>query len=106
MCLSASGHPEPASEVALQYKRLLMLELFFRAAKSLLHTRPIYHQWGATIRGHVFASFLALVLVHEMKRRLAEKGYAAEWNDIKHDLASLSQVEVRQGDQTWLLRTP
>ena len=54
----------------------------------------------------MFVSFLALVLVDEMRRRLAEKGYAAEWNDVKHDLMSLSQVEVLQGDQTYLLRTP
>lgn len=96
----------PAQEVAVQYKRLLMVEQFFRAATSLLHTRPIYHQWDATIRGHVFVSFLALVLVDEMKRRLGTRGCALEWNDIKHDLAALSEVGVRQGDQTFLLRTP
>jgi hypothetical protein len=96
----------PAQEVAVQYKRLLMVEQFFRAAKSLLHTRPIYHQWDATIRGHVFVSFLALVLVDEMKRRLADRGCTLEWNAVKHDLESLSQVEVLQGDQTYLLRTP
>jgi len=95
-----------AEEVGVQYKRLLMVEQFFRAAKSLLHTRPIFHQWDATIQGHVFSSFLALVLVDEMKRRLGARGWVLEWNDIKHDLMSLSQVQVRQGDQTYLLRTP
>ena len=34
----------PTSEVALQYKRLLMVEQLFRAAKSVLESRPIYHQ--------------------------------------------------------------
>jgi len=42
----------PADEVAVQYKRLLLVEQFFRATKSLLATRPIFHQWdvlsGAT----------------------------------------------------------
>ena len=42
----------PAAEVAVQYKRLLLVEQFFRATKSLLATRPIFHQWdvlsGAT----------------------------------------------------------
>ena len=33
----------PADEVALQYKRLLMVESFFRAVKSMLESRPIYH---------------------------------------------------------------
>ena len=54
----------------------------------------------------MFSSFLALVLVDEMKRRLGARGWVLEWNDIKHDLRSLSQVQVRQGDQTYLLRTP
>lgn len=34
----------PASEVAVQYKRLLLVEQFLRAAKSMLTSRPIYHQ--------------------------------------------------------------
>ena len=55
-----------AAEVAVQYKRLLLVEPCFRAAKSLLETRPIFHQWDTTIAGHVFCSFLALVLVDEL----------------------------------------
>ena len=96
----------PADEVAVQYKRLLMVEQFFRAAKSLLHTRPVFHQWDATIKGHVFCSFLALVLVDEMKRRLAARGWDLEWNDIRHDLEALAEVEVREGEENYLLRTP
>lgn len=33
----------PADEVAIQYKRLLLVEQFFRTAKTLLDTRPIFH---------------------------------------------------------------
>ena len=64
----------PAAEVALQYKRLLLVEEFFRAAKSLLETRPIFHKFESTIRGHIFVSFLALLLLHELKERLKRKG--------------------------------
>ncbi len=96
----------PAGEVAMQYKRLLMVEQFFRAAKSLLHTRPIFHQWDATIQGHVFCSFLALLLVDEVKRRLSARGWDLEWKDIRQDLRALSQVEVREGENRYLLRTP
>jgi hypothetical protein len=95
-----------AGEVAVQYKRLLMVEQFFRSAKSMLSTRPVFHQWDATIRGHVFCSFLALVLVDEMKRRLAARGWHLEWNDIRYDLEALTEVEVRDGGDTYLLRTP
>jgi transposase len=95
-----------ADEIAVQYKRLLLVEQFFRNAKSLLHTRPVFHQWDATIRGHVFCSFLALVLFDELKRRARERGWNPEWNDIRHDLQSLNEVEVREASNTYLLRTP
>ena len=94
-----------AEEVAVQYKRLLMVEQFFRAAKSVLDTRPIFHKWDATIRGHVFCSFLALVLVDELERRLQERGWRLEWEAIRQDLEALAQVEVREGEQWYLLRT-
>ena len=96
----------PANEIAVQYKRLLMVEQFFRAAKSALDTRPVFHQWDATIKGHVFCSFLALVLMHGLKLRLKERGWELEWNDIRRDLQSLAEVEVMQGMQTYHLRTP
>src|SRR5512144_2299925 len=51
-----------SAEVALQYKQLWMVEHWFRSCKSLLQTRPIYHRRDETIRGHVFCSFLSLVL--------------------------------------------
>ncbi len=95
----------PAAEVAVQYKRLLLVEQFFRAAKSLLDTRPIFHQWDATIQGHVFCSFLALVLLDELQRRLAQRGWQVEWADLRRDLLALAEVEVRDGEHWYLLRT-
>ncbi len=95
----------PAVEVAVQYKRLLLVEQFFRAAKSLVDTRPIFHQWDATIKGHVFCSFLALVLLDELKRRLSQRGWQLEWADIRRDLAALLEIEVRQGEDWYYLRT-
>lgn len=95
----------PAEEVALQYKQLLLVEQFFRTAKTLLQTRPIFHQWDATIRGHVFSSFLALVLFDELRRRLATRDLHLEWSDIQRDLSALSEVEVSDGEQWYLLRS-
>jgi hypothetical protein len=95
----------PAAEVAVQYKRLYQVEQLFRAAKSLVDTRPIFHQWDATIKGHVFCSFLALVLLDELKRRLSQRGWQLEWADIRRDLAALMEIEVRQGQDWYYLRT-
>ena len=94
-----------AGEVALQYKRLLLVEHFFRAVKSTFDTRPIFHQWDATIKGHVFCSFLALLLHYELQQRLKAHDCKFEWGDIRRDLESLSEVEVREGEQWYNLRT-
>ncbi len=72
--------------VALTYKHLWMVEAIFRSMKSLLESRPIYHQTDAAIRGHVFCSFLALVLQQELERRLETHGWTLEWPDIIRDL--------------------
>ena len=41
--------------------------------KSILETRPIYHQCDETIRGHVFCSFLALLLRRALEQLGREK---------------------------------
>jgi hypothetical protein len=94
----------PAAEVALQFKRLWQVEHWFRACKSLLETRPIYHQRDATIRGHVFCSFLALLLRYELQSRLAA-GAVVEWADVLADLDSLESIDVVQDGKRFRLRT-
>jgi len=82
-------------EVAFQYKQLWMVEQAFRAVKSVLETRPIYHKCDDTIRGHVFCSFLALLLMKELLSRLETDGKNYEWDDIKRDLTALRELELR-----------
>jgi hypothetical protein len=94
-----------SGEVALQYKRLWMVEHWFRSCKSLLQTRPIYHKCDETIRGHVFCSFLALVLRQELQDRLEKRGHELEWGDVIGDLDRLQLVEVVQDGKRFLLRS-
>ena len=94
-----------AAEVALQYKQLAMVERWFRSCKTLLQTRPIYHKCDETIRGHVFCSFLALVLRQELQARLEERGHELEWADVIADLDRLQLVEVEQDGKRFLLRS-
>jgi hypothetical protein len=94
-----------SAEVALQYKQLWMVEQWFRSCKTLLQTRPIYHRCDETIRGHVFCSFLALVLRQELQARLEERGHDPEWADVICDLDRLQMVEVEQDGKRFLLRT-
>ncbi len=93
------------AEVALKYKQLWMVESIFRSAKSLLETRPIYHKVDDTIRGHVFCSFLALVLRKELETRLEKQGQKLEWADINRDLRALQEVEVEMNGKEIYLRT-
>ncbi len=91
-------------EVALQYKRLWDVEDLFRTAKTLIETRPIYHKVDDTIRGHVFCSFLALVLKKELMDRLGKKGQKLEWARIITDLEALDETEVIHQGKRFVLR--
>lgn len=95
----------PAEMVALKYKELWMVEQAFRDIKSILETRPIYHQNDASIRDHVFCSFLALVLRKELKNRLEKAGCSFEWADIKQDLESLQDVTLEEQGKRFAIRT-
>ena len=94
-----------AEQVALKYKELWQVEQVFRDVKSVLETRPVFHQKDQNIRGHVFCSFLALVLRKELDRRLDESGHHFEWADIKQDLKALQEVEVEDSGKALALRT-
>ena len=83
-----------APEVAVKYKQLWVVEDIFRSMKSLLETRPIFHKRDETIRGHVFCTFLALVLRKELQDRLERKGWTPEWADVTRDLDQLQEVEI------------
>jgi hypothetical protein len=93
-------------QVVLRYRDRWMVEDIFRTAKSLLATRPIFHKYDETIRGHVFCSFLALVLRKELEDRLAAAGHNFEWADIVQDLERLSETEIEQDGKVYWLRNP
>jgi hypothetical protein len=93
------------ADVALKYKDLWRVEAIFRTMKSLLETRPIYHHLDETIRGHVFCSFLALVLRKALEDRLHDRGETLEWADVLRSLDGLEEIEVTQNSKRFLLRT-
>lgn len=94
-----------AVETALRYKQLWMVEQLFRTAKSLLDTRPIFHKTDATICGHVFCSFLALVLRDELFRRMDRAGVSAEWGDILRDLNALTETTITSNGKRFVVRS-
>jgi hypothetical protein len=95
-----------ALQVVLRYRNLLAVEQGFLAAKTLLATRPIFHRTDAAIRGHIFCTFLALVLRKELMDRLTARRIAVpEWRQVVDDLAELSEIVVEQDGRRALLRT-
>jgi hypothetical protein len=92
--------------VMLRYRDLLVVEQLFRSEKALLATRPIYHQTDAAICGHVFCSFLAVVLRKELEERLAAARLKPEWRELLADLDRLQEIEVEQDGKQFILRTP
>jgi transposase len=92
-------------QVALKYKEFWQVEQVFRDVKSVLETGPIFHQKDETIRGHVFCSFLALVLRKELDRRLEKEGHSLEWSDIKQDLKSLQEITIEDNGKCLSIRS-
>ena len=92
-------------ETMLCYKHLWTVEQTFRTAKHLLATRPIFHKLDETIRGHVFCSFLALVLKKALDDRIAAVGRAGSWPEISADLDSLTETEIEHDGKRFVARS-
>jgi len=92
-------------EAMLCYKQLWTVEQTFRTAKHLFATRPIFHKLDETIRGHVFASFLALVLKKALEDRIAALGRSGSWPEILADLDSLSETEIDYDGKRFVVRS-
>jgi len=114
----------PAGEVAEAYKQLTWIERLWRELKDVMEVRPIYHhQKKENVKGHIFASFLALYLSARLRRRLEEsrqnehpeeapqdQGVAPArlpipWEKLLEDLSQVRAITVRLDDQRYLMRT-
>jgi len=91
--------------VAHVYKALWTVEDIIRTTKSIIETRPIYHKRDATIRGHVFCSFLALVLKQELESRMRRTDLEWEWKEVIRGLDALQQVEANFQGRRFLFRS-
>ena len=69
-----------------RYREPWKVEQIFRTTKAVLEMRPVHHAGDAAIRGHLFTSFLALVLRKELQDRLQAVELDLEWQDVIADL--------------------
>jgi hypothetical protein len=92
-------------QAVLRYRDLLKVENLFLRTKAVMRTRPIFHSSDAAIRGHVFCSFLALVMQKCLEDLSREAGGAPEWKTLLRDLDRLQHVRIRYRNNDWLVRT-
>src|SRR4051795_8712438 len=97
LCTNARISPLQA---VLRYRDLIQVEQLFRSAKTLMRTRPIYPSSDAAIRGHVFCSFLALILRKELDERCRKVGFRPEWGDVLRDPDRLQEVTITKDGKT------
>jgi hypothetical protein len=93
-------------QAVLRYRDLLQVEDLFRRAKAVLSTRPIFHSSDAAIRGHVFCSFLALMLQKELADLCRAAAVKIEWADLLRDLDRLQEATIEKDGKRVTTRTP
>ena len=72
LLLETTDLSAPAQEIVKRYKELAEIERGWRALKSTLVLRPVYHWTEERIRAHVFVCVLALQVERWMRNRLAD----------------------------------
>jgi transposase len=92
-------------QAVLRYRDLLQVEDLFRRGKALMRTRPVFHSSDAAIRGHVFCTFLALVMQKHLDDLAKEAGAVPEWRVLLRDLDRLQQTRIQHNGKDWLVRT-
>jgi hypothetical protein len=92
-------------QAVLRYRDLLQVEDLFRRAKAIMRTRPIFHSCDAAIRGHVFCSFLALLMQKHLDDLARKAGIVVPWAELLRDLDRLQQASIRHHNSDWLVRT-
>jgi transposase len=76
------------------YMTLTKVEGAFRAMKSSLGVRPVYHQKADRSGAHLFISVLAYHLLAVIERKLGESGDCREWKTIRRVLSTHTRSTV------------
>src|SRR5262245_14177231 len=91
----------PLSEVMAQFKRSGRTEEMVAVPSQV---RPFCRRSKTYLRGEVFCNVLALLLVHELQRRLALRGHALRWAQIRDGLRSFVEFELQGAGRRYRLR--
>ncbi len=83
------------------HHNLWKIEESFRAMKSLLEIRPLFHWTEKRIRGHFVVAFIAFVLERELEYCLQSAGIMASPKLIKEAINNMqfSQIQINEKNE-------
>ena len=88
-----------------RYVQLSQIEAAFKAMKSELGIRPLYHQLGHRVEAHIMVAFLAYCLLVTLKNRLQALAPGLTPRAVLEKLATIQMLEVwlPTTDGRWLV---
>jgi hypothetical protein len=86
---------EDPAQLWRHYVQLTEIEAVFRALKSDLVIRPVYHQKDSRIEAHIFVSFLAYCLYITLGQRLRVLAPGLTPRAVLEKMAGIQMVDVR-----------
>lgn len=101
LLLETTDLTSPIEEIVKRYKELAEIERGWRALKSTLLLRPVYHWTEERIRAHVFICVLALQMERWMRNKL--KGMSVP--TAMRQLRRIKMIELIEGGGTRMLPT-
>ncbi len=88
-----------------RYMQLAQIEAAFKAMKSELGIRPLYHQLGHRVEAHILVAFLAYCLLITLKNRLQVLAPGLTPKAVLEKLATIQMLDVwfPTTDGRWLV---
>jgi len=99
--LETTDQMSTPEEVVKRYKELAEIERGWRALKSTLLLRPVYHWTEERILGHVFVCVLALQIERWMRNKLKGTSVPAAIRQLRQ----IKMVKMEEGERTRFLPT-
>jgi len=101
LLLETTDQTSSPEEVVKRYKELAEIERGWRALKSTLELRPVYHWSEERIRAHVFMCVLALQVERWMRKKLAGMSVPSAIRQLRR----IKMVEITEGNTRRALPT-
>jgi len=91
--LMTSREDLPAQDVAWAYRQQYLVERAFTWLKGAgyLAVRPMFHRVDSSVRGHVFACYVGLLVLSLLVRELTQLGVSTS---IQHAVKHLKEIKV------------